>query len=632
MFAVLIKESENATLNDIGPYALHWLIVTGIMAIVVLVVGEIYRLVTGRGTSLMRGLTGRLSETSEDDAWKLRVYRLFVALIPIGVAVALGLYVWSLRTDNPEIRSTREDMARWAAGVAGLLAVLAVSWEFLLDLSTISPRRVWAIARVSMTEAIRRKSLWGFVVILAVFLFASWFIQTDRPEHQWRIYVQLVFLVMTMLLLITASIIACFSLPNDIKQQTIHTIITKPVRRFELVLGRILGFTLLMSAVLLVMSQLSLLYVFRGIDESAKEQSMRARVPVFGQLQFEELDSQMKWRPTQTGIRVGREWEYRSYIRGGSAQEAVWRFSRLPASLTRTERMIPVEFTFDIFRTSKGGEDYKEGVSCQLAFVNPNKWDFGRYADYRKVIESKTADADDPHKLAREFGYYELKTPLTVVDYQTYTVWFPSSLLEDLGNEPFEIRVACRSTSQYLGMARADLYILAEEASFYLNFMKGTVGIWFVMVVMITLGVVFSTYLNALVSLMLSWFMLLCGIPKLRGFIKLVGSAFDPDNNPGGGPMESVYRLLQNKGLTAPLEESRGVHVLQVMDDAFRLLFNGLLAILPDLGHYTRTDYVAEGFNIPGTELAMSFLILLAYLFPFLLAAYYLMNAREIAN
>jgi ABC-type transport system involved in multi-copper enzyme maturation permease subunit len=632
VFAVLIQEFENPTLADLGPYAVHWLLVTGVLAAVVLVVGETYRLISGRGSSLLYGLSGRLRESSDQDSWKLRVYRLFVALVPVAGAVAAGLYYWSTRTEVAEVRLEREERAVVAAAIAGLFALLAVSWEFLLDLASLSPRRIWAIARLSMTEAIRRKSLWGFVVLLAVFLFASWFIRTDRPEHQWRIYVQLVFLVMTLLLLITSSIIACFSLPNDIRQQTIHTIITKPVCRFELVLGKVFGFTLLMTGVLAVMSHLSLLYVFRGIDPAARESSMRARVPIFGRLMFEQLDSEMRWRATETGINVGREWTYRTYIRGGSAQEAVWRFRDLPANLGQPERMIPVEFTFDIFRTSKGGEDYKEGVSCQLAFVNPNKWYFGRYAEYRKVLESKTDLADDPQKLAREFGYYELKTPLTVVDYQTYTVHFPSSLLEDLGSQPLEIRVACRSSSQYLGMARTDLYILAQEADFYLNFMKGALGIWFVMVLMITLGVVFSTYLNALVSLMLSWFMLLCGIPRLRQFIKLVGSAFDPETNPGGGPAESLYRLLQNKGLTIPIEETRGVQMLMRLDDLLRVLLNGLLAILPDLGHYTRTDYVAEGFNIPGTEMVMSFLILLAYLVPFLVAAYYLLNAREIAN
>jgi ABC-type transport system involved in multi-copper enzyme maturation permease subunit len=631
MFAAFIKETENATLADFGPHALHWLMVTGSLALFVLVVCELFRLVTGRGSSLFRGLSGRLSEAGEEQAWKLRTYRLFLALIPLSILAAGLLYAWSSQTSQLEAQTFRQGLAIFAGALAALCAVLAVCWEFLLDLSALSPRRIWAIARLSITEAVRRKALWSFVVILAVFLFASWFIRTDKPEHQWRVYVQLVFLVMTLLLLLTSSVIACFSLPTDIRQQTIHTVITKPVQRFELVLGRIVGFTLLMTIVLAVMSQLSLLYVFRGIDETAKETSMRARVPVFGDLRFEELDSQFKWRQGQ-GVKVGKEWEYRQYIRGGSAQEAVWQFDRLPANLGSPERMIPVEFTFDIFRTSKGGEDYKEGVTCQVAFLNPNKWDFGRYPEYRKDLENRTELAEDPQKLGRKYGYYELRTPINVVDFQTFTVWFPSSVLEDLNNQPLEVRVGCRTASQYLGMAKADLYILAQESSFYVNFLKGTMCIWFIMVLMITLGVVFSTYLNALVSLLLTWFMLLCGIPKLRDFIKLVGSAYDPEYNPGGGPTESIYRLLKNQNYTQPLEQSRGVWLMERLDDVFRLFFNGLLAIVPDLGLYARTDYVAEGFNIPGSELAMSLLILIGYLFPFLVAGYYLLNVREIAN
>jgi ABC-type transport system involved in multi-copper enzyme maturation permease subunit len=632
MFAAFIKDYESATLNDFAPFAMTWLMVVGTIALIVLVVGEVYRLATGRGSSLFKGLSGRLDAVSDDQGWKLRVYRLFIALLLLAIVALVPLFAWAGQTDNIEERSFRLGVLNAALASAGLFAVLAVCWEFLLDLGTLSPRRVWAVARLSIMEAIRRKTLWSFVVILAVFLFASWFIRTDKPEHQWRVYVQLVFLVMTMLLLITSSVIACFSLPTDIKQQTIHTVITKPVRRFELVLGRILGFTLLMTLVLFVMSQLSLLYVFRGIDESAKQSSMRARMPVFGKLRYEELDAQMKWKTTAKAISVGREWDYRSYIRGGSAQEAVWMFDKLPANLDKPERMIPVEFTFDIFRTSKGGDDYKEGVSCHLSFVNPNKWDFGRYTDYRKDIEDKTALADDPQALARKFGYYELKTPLTVVDYQAFTVWFPSSLLEDLGNQPLEIRVSCRTVSQYLGMAKSDLYILAQEGDFYVNFMKGTVCIWFIMVLVITLGVVFSTYLNSLVSLMLTWFMMLLGVPVVRSSIKIVASAFDPENNPGGGPMESVVRLMKGRSLTVPLEEGRGIWLILRVDDVFRILFNGLLAVLPDLGLYSRTDYVAEGFNIPGAELLMSLVILVGYLFPFLVAGYYLLNAREIAN
>jgi hypothetical protein len=42
--------------------------------------------------------------------------------------------------------------------------------------------------------------------------------------------------------------------------------------------------------------------------------------------------------------------------------------------------------------------------------------------------------------------------------------------------------------------------------------------------------------------------------------------------------------------------------------------------------------FVAEGFNIPNGYLITSLLLLLGYLFPFLLAGYYLLNAREVAG
>ena len=49
-----------------------------------------------------------------------------------------------------------------------------------------------------------------------------------------------------------------------------------------------------------------------------------------------------------------------------------------------------------------------------------------------------------------------------------------------------------------LGVARHDFYLLAAENSFYLNFMKGIVGMWCsVMVVLGVAVVTCSTYLVA---------------------------------------------------------------------------------------------------------------------------------------
>src|SRR5206468_8407057 len=102
---------------------------------------------------------------------------------------------------------------------------------------------------------------------------------------------QVVFWSMTFLLLFTTVLLASFSIPNDIKQQTIHTIVTKPVERFEVLLGRFLGFLTLMTLVLLLMTAVSLLYVLRGIKQEAAEESLKARVPRYGELRFENTRS-----------------------------------------------------------------------------------------------------------------------------------------------------------------------------------------------------------------------------------------------------------------------------------------------------------------------------------------------------
>ncbi len=654
-----VLEYDYATLDELwganGMLA-SWLQMLGAIAAFALgvwfVVASVFWL-AGRGAWAFHGLTGRLSRIDPGEVWKPRSFWLLCGLAAAGLLAAA--VVWQIRGGVPRV-------LLWIGCGS---AILAASWEFLLDIGKLSTRRIWALARFSIKEAIRRRALWSFCVILAVFLFASWFMPIyRRAEDQWRNYVDLVFFMTTALMLITASVVACFSLPTDIQRQTIHTVVTKPVQRFEIILGRIVGFTMLMTLVLAVLSLTSLLYIFRGISAEARETSMRARVPVFVSkergLRFEELDSNGRWTLRQGSLSVGREWQYREYLRGASTQEAVWAFaaSDLPSSLLdraaeaarlrqqlaqgtqdadhvadrlRQLDQIPIEFTFDIFRTSMGGDSYKEGVSCQFSFVNTNKWNYGQATQYREAIDRQTNLPMSAERKAEEFGYYETPVPVTVLDYERYRLTFPTGVLMEIEGGELQIRVACRSQSQYLGMARADLYILADEASFFLNFLKGVAGIWFLLTLVVAMGVVFSTYLNAIVSLMLTWVLVFCGLPRIRGFIEGLSNPVALDN-PGGGPGESFLRLIWQQNIVTPLERTPGVRFVQYTDDAFRVMFKGMLNILPDLGQYDRTLFVAEGFNIPGTELIACVLMLIGYLFPFLVVGYYLINTREVAG
>ncbi len=56
------------------------------------------------------------------------------------------------------------------------------------------------------------------------------------------------------------------------------------------------------------------------------------------------------------------------------------------------------------------------------------------------------------------------------------------------------------------------------------------------------------------------------------------------------------------------------------------------LDILPDVDRIDWTDHVAEGFNISSANtVLLSALVVVAYLLPWAILAYYLMRSREVA-
>ncbi len=79
--------------------------------------------------------------------------------------------------------------------------------------------------------------MWVALVAFGVILmFAGWFLDPQTPATG-PLYVTFVLSWTTYLIVLLALFISAFSLPNDIKNRTIHTVVTKPVRSGEIVLG-----------------------------------------------------------------------------------------------------------------------------------------------------------------------------------------------------------------------------------------------------------------------------------------------------------------------------------------------------------------------------------------------------------
>ncbi|MBL8818500.1 MAG: hypothetical protein JNL58_20905 [Planctomyces sp.] len=248
---------------------------------------------------------------------------------------------------------------------------------FLSDLTSLNPRRIFALASLTFKDAVRRKALLVFVVFIALLMFAGWFISdsTGRPELQVKKHIALVLTSIAWLTLPVVIYLSCWVIPEDIGLRSMHTVVTKPVRRIEIVVGRILGFSSVATLVLGLMGLIGYGWILRQVPAEVQSH-LTCRVPVFGQLYFIDPAGQ----PSRTGINVGDPWMFRSFVQGNSRARAVWVFRNMTPETVGDE--LTLESRFEAFRTVKGSESsIKSGMEAQYVLVkNPREEAFGGLA------------------------------------------------------------------------------------------------------------------------------------------------------------------------------------------------------------------------------------------------------------
>jgi hypothetical protein len=108
-------------------------------------------------------------------------------------------------------------------------------------------RSIWAVATNTIKQALRMKIAAVFIVLLIVLLPIMAVTMTGDGTIKGRLQTFVSYgLSLTNLLLCLLTIIASiYSLTSDIQQRQIYTVITKPIRRFQLLLGKLLGIILL---------------------------------------------------------------------------------------------------------------------------------------------------------------------------------------------------------------------------------------------------------------------------------------------------------------------------------------------------------------------------------------------------
>lgn len=537
----------------------------------------------------------------------------------------------------------------------------------------LSPRRIFALAGLAFKEALRRRVLIALAVFAVVLVFAAWFLKNDYKDPQ-KLYLTVVFYASTFLTLVVALVLSTFSLPGDFQSKTIYTIVTKPVRASEIVLGRIVGFSAIGTVLLAVMGSVGYVFVVRSLDHthridlaslknledaegkvvgqegettsamfhrhkvridadgagiadpayghehqvtregddyvvSGPRGLMRARVPKRGTIYF--LDRQ--GTRVASGISVGKEWTYRSYVDGGTPSAAVWTFDGIEESLLLNDpddgQFLPVELAVRVFRSFKG--DLERDIQGSIRIVNPET-----KLKSEEIYFGAKDYAIVPHDIPR--------AQFAQVDGERK----PVDLLDDLVSKDgtVEVQVQCLEAGHYFGFARGDCFIRLPDGDPLWNYAKSLISTWVQMVLLVSIGVMASTFLSGPIALLFTVAFLILGF--WRSFLVDIAT----EKVFGGGPIESLVRMVTQMNVMSPMEPSLPVATMQKIDDGLEAVLWAAAQMIPDIPALSTTTYVSEGFDIPSAMVWQSLAVMLAYVVGLAVAGYFFFRTREVAR
>lgn len=620
-----------------------------------------------------------------------------------------------------------------------------------VDVLGLSPRRVLAMARLAIAESVRRKALAAVLVFFVILAFAGWFLDPDSPEPA-VVYMNFVLTLSSWLTLLVVLFLSTLSIPNDIKQRTIYTVVTKPVRSSEIVLGRILGFVTIGTCLLVVMSLVSYAFSRRALNhthdepgdlvlvdpltgevspnvvlrrsragghfhlvrqlsdgryvtdtdqghwhevEVVEENGTRrliagapkgyfaARVPVYGKLSFFDRDGNR----TQKGINVGNEWEYRSYIDGGTLAAAVWDFSGLDdlpdthfSVLPKDSGLTVVQVTRDspaeeagirvgdvilqvgsenpqsveqlqsALNTAAGGILQVQRAGNSVALTLPARPLFSDLWEPKATTFELTLRVFRTHKGNIErtvLGSLVFRNPKTGLEsgertFQSHEFYtdrheVPRNLQDAEGRDldlfqdlvadgQVQVVLKCVPRGQFFGVAQADLYVLKADANYFLNFIRAQLGVWLQMVLICSFGVMWSTFLNGAVA------MLATAATLIGGFFCPFLEEVALNKVYGGGPVEALYRIGAQANIITDLDAGAATSVIKGADVVFRVPLFITARLLPNLGGFDNTQYVAQGFHVPTDLLLIQLASAFGFFLPVFVFAFLFLKLREVAK
>jgi len=313
------------------------------------------------------------------------------------------------------------------------------------------------------------------------------------------------------LLCLLTIIISIYSLTSDFKQKQIYTVLTKPIRRFQLLFGKLLGVILLDAALLILFSAVIYtitIYIPKFSDHSDAE---------LAQAENEFYTARAGLTPGKVDVTAEVLEDFDKLEKAGQLRQIFPNLSRkkIIAQLTSQKQLAKraAEVGRDLLWEFNNVKPLDPHQNLFVRFkydvaVNPpdlhvySKWVVGdlRQIRYGTKIETPVYDFDRKN-LIRTF--YEIQVPADAVAKDGY-------LAVGFLNMPLNDTVVIFPPND-------GLEVLYKADTFTANFIRTVILIFFRLIFLAVLGILASTFLSMPVALLLCLVVFFTG--TISGFI-----------------------------------------------------------------------------------------------------------------
>jgi hypothetical protein len=370
-------------------------------------------------------------------------------------------------------------------------------------------RSVWAIAVNTIKQALRLKIAVVFIILLLVLLPVMGTAMTGDGTLKGRlqVFVSYGMSLTRFLLCLLTMIVSIYSLTSDIKQKQIYTVLTKPVRRFQFLAGKLLGVIILSSVLLVVFS--AIIY------------SITLLVPKFSKASEAELAQ------AENEFYTARESLFQTYFDvSKDVNETYSELERTEQLPTGMSRQAIIDNLTMKKRLEKRAAAVGEEVVWEFNNVKPLDPNQTLFVKFKYDVSVNPPDLQIYSRWVvgdiRQFKYSAVQTPVYSFD------------RKDLIRTPHEVQVPADAVAAdgYLAVAFLNvplnstvvifpfedgLSVLYKEGTFTGNFVKAVLLILFQLIFLACLGLLTASFLSFPVAMLFCLMIFFTGI--ISGFI-----------------------------------------------------------------------------------------------------------------